>query len=192
MSRVRIPKYRKHKPSKLAVVSLGGRDVYLGKFGTKESHEKYTRLVSEYLKHRGEPVPASVYLAKRPSKNITVVEAADRYLTWSTSHQSSGERAHLHGMLKCLVNLYENERAANIRPSDLREIRRVMVAKGWSRNYVNEQVGRVKRMYKWLADEDLVPVTVYHTLALLGGLRRGEEGARESVSAVHSLAAPRT
>ena len=47
MPRTRIPKYRKHKPSKLAVVSLGGRDIYLGKYGTKESREEYARLVSE-------------------------------------------------------------------------------------------------------------------------------------------------
>ena len=80
-------------------------------------------------------------------------------------------------MLKCLVNLYEYELAAAIGPAELREIRRVMVAKGWSRNYVNEQVGRVKRMYKWLAAEPLIPITTYQALLVVGGLRRGEDGA---------------
>ena len=180
MPRTRIPKYRKHKPSKLAVVSLGGRDIYLGKYGTKESREEYARLVSEYLKRRDEPVPAEMRLARRPSKYITVVEAADRYLEWSGSNHSPAHRAHVKGMLSCLVNLYENEKAAAIGPAELREVRKVMVAKGWSRNYVNEQIGRLKRMYKWLAAEPLIPISTYHTLLVVGGLRRGEHGARET------------
>ena len=64
MPRVRIPKYRKHKPSKLAVVSLGGRDIYLGKYGTIESRELYDKLVAEYLKRRGEPFPGRVGRAR--------------------------------------------------------------------------------------------------------------------------------
>lgn len=177
----RIPSYRKHKPSKQAVVTLNGSDIYLGKYGTKESREEYNRLISEYLKNRGEPVPAEVISAARRSrKNITVVEAADRYLTWSNSHHGAAEQAHVHGMLKCFVNLYEYERADAIGPAELREIRRSMVRKGWSRSYVNEQVSRVKRMYKWLAAEPLIPITTYHTLLVVAGLRRGEDGARET------------
>jgi len=129
MSRVRIPSYRKHKPTKLAVVTLGGNDIYLGKYGTTESRTEYARLVAEYLKRKGEPVPpATLLAAQRPAKNITVVEAADRYLTWLLAHRSPAELAHVNGMLRCFVNLYENELAANIGPPELRAIRRVMVA----------------------------------------------------------------
>ena len=34
---VRVPKYRLHKPTGLAVVRLSGRDLYLGPYGTPES-----------------------------------------------------------------------------------------------------------------------------------------------------------
>ena len=33
----RIPSYRRHKPSGQAVVTLNGRDFYLGKWNTKAS-----------------------------------------------------------------------------------------------------------------------------------------------------------
>jgi hypothetical protein len=33
----RSPSYRKHKASGQAVVTIGGRDVYLGPYGTKAS-----------------------------------------------------------------------------------------------------------------------------------------------------------
>jgi hypothetical protein len=44
-----LPDYRLHKPSGRAVVTLGGRDHYLGTHGSRESHALYDRLVSEWL-----------------------------------------------------------------------------------------------------------------------------------------------
>ena len=37
----RIPKFRLHMASGQAVVTLSGRDVYLGKHGSEESHARY-------------------------------------------------------------------------------------------------------------------------------------------------------
>jgi hypothetical protein len=42
----RTPSYRLHRARGLAVVTLGGRDHYLGPHGTPESHEAYDRLVA--------------------------------------------------------------------------------------------------------------------------------------------------
>ena len=39
----RPPKYRHYKPKGLAVVRIDGKDHYLGKFGSEQSHEKYRR-----------------------------------------------------------------------------------------------------------------------------------------------------
>ena len=50
----RLPSYRLHKPSGLAVVSIGGRDIYLGKHDTAESRQEYDRLIPEWL-ITGEP-----------------------------------------------------------------------------------------------------------------------------------------
>ena len=43
------PKYRKHKASGRAVVTLAGRDYYLGPYGPKTSRAAYDRLVAEWL-----------------------------------------------------------------------------------------------------------------------------------------------
>ena len=45
----RVPSYRLHKPSGRAVVRLNGRDIYLGKHGTPESHAEYERVISQWL-----------------------------------------------------------------------------------------------------------------------------------------------
>lgn len=52
----RIPSYRLHKASGLAVVRLNGRDVYLGRHGTPESRERYERAIAEWLE-RGRRLP---------------------------------------------------------------------------------------------------------------------------------------
>ncbi len=44
-----VPKYCKHKGSGQAVVTIRGRDHYLGPYGTKGSHLEYDRLIMEWL-----------------------------------------------------------------------------------------------------------------------------------------------
>ena len=44
---LRIPSYRHHKPSGQAVVTLSGKDHYLGQHGSPGIHQAYDRLVAE-------------------------------------------------------------------------------------------------------------------------------------------------
>ena len=44
-----VPKYRKHKASGQAVVTIAGTDHYLGKFNSKPSKKLYDRLIGEWL-----------------------------------------------------------------------------------------------------------------------------------------------
>ena len=48
--KIRVPKYpaRKHSSGQ-ARIRLAGRAIYLGRFGSPESIEKYHRLVAEHL-----------------------------------------------------------------------------------------------------------------------------------------------
>lgn len=75
---------------------------------------------------------------------------------------------------------YGREPADAFRPSDLKKVREAMVARQWSRNYINSQVNRIKRMFGYATEEDLVPGTVYHALLAVKGLRKGTLGVRET------------
>ena len=44
----RVPSYRLHKPSGRAVVTLNGKDHYLGEYGSAESREAYNRLLLQW------------------------------------------------------------------------------------------------------------------------------------------------
>ena len=43
----RTPSYRLHKPTGLAVVTLDGRDLHLGEFGSPESRAEFDRWLME-------------------------------------------------------------------------------------------------------------------------------------------------
>src|SRR5687768_16967441 len=49
MFRQKIPSYRLHRPSGRAVVTLHGKDVYLGAHGSPASHTEYKRVIAEWL-----------------------------------------------------------------------------------------------------------------------------------------------
>jgi integrase len=50
----------------------------------------------------------------------------------------------------------------------------------WSRRYINAQVKRLMRMFKWTAAQEILPVTTYQQLRTLEPLRRGHCIARET------------
>jgi len=46
-----VPKYRKHRGSGQAIITLAGIDRYLGPHGTKVSRVEYDRLIGEWLEN---------------------------------------------------------------------------------------------------------------------------------------------
>ncbi|MEL7499510.1 MAG: hypothetical protein AAFN77_18040 [Planctomycetota bacterium] len=60
------PKYRKHRASGQAIVTLSGQDSYLGPHGTKASQREYDRLIGEWLAN-GREIPVA------KDETITVV-----------------------------------------------------------------------------------------------------------------------
>ena len=51
------PRYRRHRASGQAIVTLNGRDFYLGQYSSTASRQEYDRLTAEWLaNHRHIPV----------------------------------------------------------------------------------------------------------------------------------------
>src|SRR6476469_3780767 len=76
---VRVPSYRLHKPTRQAVVTLAGRDIYLGKYGSAESRKEYRRRTGEWLSSGGTSPGAE------PSE-LTIAELLTRYRKFAERH----------------------------------------------------------------------------------------------------------
>lgn len=173
-----VPKYRRHKKSGQAIVTLNGRDYLLGPHGTDVSRRQYDRLIAEWLDRGRQPV------IEESAVSVTVAELAARYITYAEGHyvrdgKPATEVVKLRSALKPLLSLYLDLEAAAFTPAQLKVVRAEMVKGGWSRNYTNSQVGILVRMFKWGAVEGLLPPTVHAALSL-DGLRRGRTEARET------------
>ena len=57
-ARLKVPSYRRHKPTGQAVVTLDGRDHYLGRWNTNASRDEYDRMIREWLAN-GRRLPRS-------------------------------------------------------------------------------------------------------------------------------------
>ena len=70
-------------------------------------------------------------------------------------------------------------------PLGLKACRDAMVHDGLARNTVNSYVGRVRRMFRWGTENELVPVQIYQALTTVTGLQKGRTEAKETRPAVN-------
>ncbi|HVL15555.1 MAG TPA: site-specific integrase, partial [Gemmata sp.] len=157
--------------------------LYLGKHDSPESHAEYRRLLSELEPH---PVTAAPpIIGPRPS-SVTVNELLLAFMRWALTHyrtpdgMPTTEIGEFKWSIRPVRELYGLTRAAEFGPRALAAIQAHMVGLGWCRTLVNRRIDRVKRVFKWAASQELVPVTVHQALRTLAGLRRGRTEARES------------
>jgi integrase len=169
----RIPAYTLHRASGQAVVRVDGRDVYLGKHGTAASKAAYDRTIAEWLA-RGRRLSAD-------PESITVAELVNAYRRHAEQYyQNADEACGIKLAMKPLLKLYARVAAFELGPLAIHAVQQEMIGLGWCRSFCNQQLGRIKRMFKWGARQELVPAELFHRLSIVSGLLRGRCAARET------------
>lgn len=173
----RVPSYRRHKPSGQAVVTLDGRDFYLGKFNSAASRAEYNRRVAEWTGSGG---------CLPPSHDLTVAELlrafaahAQRYYR-GPDGQPSSEQHNFRTVCRRLRKLYGDTPAAAFGPVRLKAFRESLIQEDLCRRSVNHGVNRVRHMFKWAVENEMIPASVMHGLQAVSGLRYGRTDARET------------
>ena len=177
----RLPSYRLHKPTGLAVVSIGGRDVYLRKHDTPESRAEYDRLMAEWLATGRRPIVSD----SASGANLSVNEMLLAYLHHVDAYyvkngKPTTEPVNIRLALRPLRQLYGHTLAREFGPLRLKTIRQAMIDSDLCRSEINKRVRRVIRTFKWAVGEEMVPPSVHHGLKAISGLRRGRADVRES------------
>jgi integrase len=172
-----IPKYRRHSSGQ-ARVTLDGKDHLLGPYNSPASKEAYRRLIAEWTSGQGQFAP------KDAPEPLSVNELILAFWKFAKDYYGfdgkRGDEACLRDALKVVRSLYGRTPAGEFGPRALKACRQGMIARGWSRNYINAQIDRIRRMYRWGASEEKVDAAVYQALCTVEGLRAGKTEARET------------
>lgn len=180
-NRQRIPSYRLHKPSGQARVIIDREHIYLGKHGSAESWEKYHRVVSERILN-GYSTPKPV--DRSEEGNLTVNELILAFWLHAESYyvkngRPTDEQAGIRAALRFLRRLYGRTPACELSPLKLKAVRNAMIEANLSRGMVNKYIQRIRRMFRWGVENELVAVEVYQALMAVAGLRKGRSKAKE-------------
>jgi integrase len=202
---IRTPSYRYHNARNCAVVTVNGKDHYLGVYDSPSSWEKYHRLVAEWLAGCDLP-PAQPGPVKAP---LTIAELILAYWNFVKGYYiknglPTSEQNTIRQALCYVRSLYGSTPAHEFTPKKLKAIRQAMiehdivrkrkvrhpftgqpewevrvVKHGLARRFINKQIARIKRMFGWAVEEELLPVAVHAALLRVRGLKKGKSLARE-------------
>jgi integrase len=180
----RIPAYRLHKQSGQGIVTIAGRDHLLGKHDTAASRTEYNRLVAQWL--------ASGRSAPKADSLLTVNEMIAAFRKHAERYYGNvREPENFANALRPLRTLYGDTTAAEFGPLKLKAVRETVISadrlkatkageRAWSRTYCNRQIDRMKHVFKWATENELIPPSVYHGLATVAGLSFGRTDAAET------------
>jgi integrase len=183
------------------------RDVLLGQYGTPESRAEYLRVLAEW-EAAGRRLPPRDAGAATPP-DISVNELCLAYWRHVETYYVKGgkptsEQHPIKQALRYVKQLYGHTPAKDFGPQALKAVRQKMIDhpvtrrikvedadsgearweerllhKGLARRTINKLVGRIKRMFGWAVEEELLPAEVHQALLRVKGLRKGKGQGRE-------------
>lgn len=187
---MRIPKYRKHKASKQAVVTLSGKDHYLGPHGSKASRLLYDRLIAEWL--------AAGRIAQKEQEDVTIAAVCLAYVRWGKQHyryngKPTGTLETQKPVIKAFRQMYGDLPAYEFSPLKLEAFRlersknrkvsrgqHAMVDHEVTRRGVNREIATIKQVFKWAVSKEMVPHSVFAAISTVGGLKAGRTELKET------------
>lgn len=178
-----FPRYRLHKASGLARVIVNGKHVYLGPFGSEESHAAYAKLLADHLGDSSTPQASS---SGDLFPDLSVNELLVLYLKYARDYYSKDgkptkEYVAMRDALVPMRMLFSHLAAREFGPLRLKAVLKHLVDEGRKcRTEINKQVKRIRRVFRWAVSEELVPPSVHAALAEVEGLKRGRTRAREA------------
>ena len=162
------PKLRLHRPSGRAVVTLSGKDFYLGRYGTKEAETNYRVKIAEWKNNHRVP-PNTV--------DLTINEILDGYLRYAESYYvKNGKPTTQYGIIvqaiKPLRELYGHTEANEFTPQMLDvvrdEFKKVRLRRnpslGLTRGVVNQKIRVIVRIFRWDAGRNQIHATTWYAL----------------------------
>jgi integrase len=173
------PKYRKHTTRNKGFAQHERKRYYFpGVFKSPESWAAYRAFLNEhgFAEYECEAEPA-----------VYVADVGSEFILWANANYPPGcrsEAASCRAAIGHLIQFDGRRLVQEFGPRRLKALQvhlagQVVKGKKKSRGYINAVCSRIKRAFKWAVSEELIPASIYHSIATVPGLRRGRTTAVE-------------
>jgi integrase len=168
-----VPSYRRHKASGQAVVTLNGRDHYLGAWNSPQSKAEYERLIGEWLvrgrrlSHRRD--------GDGDGDEMLLKELVNGYRASVVPNLPDVEVDKLSRALKPVRDMFGETNASEFGPVRFKAVRAAMVASGLCISTIRHRMGVVRRMVAWGVENEMLPGDALHRLEAVAPLKAGRD-----------------
>ena len=196
--KVSLPTLGFHKATGQARCYVNGKSVYLGPYGAPDTTRKYGELIARIA--AGLPVATAVTTSKDPDQGPSVAEVCLSFWTHAQTHyvKNGKPTSEIEGFRSCLRivrSLYGESPAKKFGPLALKAVRAAMVEgdpkakdskgnlkprKPWSRTVCNHQISRIRRVFKFAVENELIEVSVLSALQAVQPLLAGRTEAHDN------------
>ena len=146
-----------------------GKRVYHGVWGTPEANKNYRRFCAALGEDSALPLQAV--------GGALIAELADAFLVGSESQMDKSHVTHFKLAIGYLIDIYGDTPVDEFSPKKLKSCRSQMVKTGkLCRRMVNDYTGRIKRIFAWGVEEELVSPNVYDAVRVVKILPKGSPG----------------
>jgi integrase len=181
-----VPKYRLHKQSGQAIVTLSYVDHLLGKYGTPESRAAYHTLIAQWEANARKPLKQfPVAGAEQPAAPLSLDAMLDAYLRAMEAERpqedggTTGNVRDSRRAFKPLRDAFGTVPAASFDSLLLQEFRKRLIDRGRVRKSINLDINRIRTAFRWGTEQKLIPATVWYELRAVKAVRPGQFGVAE-------------
>jgi hypothetical protein len=171
----RQPKYCLHKSTNQAFVRVNGKQIYLGPYDSPESREAYER---EILHWRRTHDTTGKHTTTVGQLCLAFQQHADRFYV-DENGKPTGEANNFRKSLKLLISMFRTVYCSEFGPVKLKAVR-FELEKIHVRTQVNKSVSRLKSVFRWGVENEMVPAEIVMALDCVKGLQKGRCDAKES------------
>lgn len=183
MKTPKIPTYGHHKPTGQARCYVAGKSVYLGKYGSEESRIRFGEIVAKIIS--GRPVDPFVTKTADPEAGLTINELVLAFRRHAATHyvKNGVQTSEIHCLKAAtdpLFELYGFIAVDEFGPLMLKAVRQKFVDAGWVRESCNKGVNRIRLVFKWGVENELVAPATLQKLQAVAPLLKGRTEAPDN------------
>ncbi len=179
---MKFPRLCIHKRTNRAYATdpATGKQIQFGLSGKPATTEAYNRWIASMAARRAE-VPSGL----PPGSILSLAELIADYTAFAKRYyvkrgKVTSELKMIEANSSILLDLFAVTRAADFGPNELKAVRQAYIVKDWNLATINNQMCRLKRMFRWGVEHELIKPEQLVSLCAVRGLSPGRCEARVS------------